>query len=35
MHKADLPMLQYAPIAAQKYGVNLNKLPKVTKFIER
>ena len=34
MHKADLPMLQYAPIAAQKYGVNLNKLPKVTKFIE-
>ena len=34
MHEADLPILEYAPIAARSYGVNLNKLPKVTKFIK-
>ena len=34
MHKADLPMLEYAPLAAQTYGVNLNKLPKVINFIK-
>ena len=34
MHQADLPMLEYAPLAARTYGVNLNKLPKVKKFIE-
>ncbi|GIS04427.1 MAG: MBL fold hydrolase [Bacteroidota bacterium] len=34
MHKADLPMLEYATIAAINYGVNLNKLPKTTNFIE-
>jgi len=27
-------MLEYAPLAARTYGVNLNKLPKVKKFIE-
>lgn len=34
MHKADMPILEYAPIAARSYGVKLNKLPKVKKFIE-
>ena len=34
MHKDDLPMLEYASIAAIKYGVNLNKLPKTINFIE-
>ena len=34
MHKADLPMLEYATIAAINYGVNLKKLPKTTNFIE-
>tara|TARA_B100000963_G_C22474252_1_gene601620 strand:- start:254 stop:892 length:639 start_codon:yes stop_codon:yes gene_type:complete len=34
MHKADLPMLEYATISAIKYGVNLKKLPKTTDFIE-
>ena len=34
MHEADIPMLEYAPIAASNYGVNLNTLPKVTNFIE-
>ena len=34
MHKADLPILESAPISANSYGVNINKLPKVTNFIE-
>ena len=34
IHQADLPILEYAPLAARTYGVNLNKLPKVNKFIE-
>ena len=34
MHQADLPMLEYAPLAAHTYGVKLNKLPKVTNFIK-
>ena len=34
MHKADLPMLEYATISAIKYGLNLKKLPKTTNFIE-
>lgn len=34
MHKADLPILEFAPLSAKSYGVNLNKLPKVTNFIE-
>ena len=34
MHKADLPMLEYATIAAINYGVNLNKLSKTSNFIE-
>jgi len=34
MHKAELPMLEYAAIAAVKYGLNFNKLPETTNFIE-
>ncbi len=34
MHKLDLPMLEYAPLAASKYGVYLAELPEVTNFIE-
>ena len=34
MHKADMPILEYAPLAAQRYGVKLKKLPKVKNFIE-
>ena len=34
MHKLDLPMLEYAPMAASKYGVHLGELPEVTNFIE-
>ena len=34
MHEADIPMLEYAPIAARSYGVKLNTLPKVKNFIE-
>lgn len=34
MHKLDLPMLEYAPLAATKYGVNLCELPPVHNFIE-
>lgn len=34
IHQDDLPMLEYAPLAARTYGVNLNTLPKVKKFIE-
>ena len=34
MHKLDLPMLEYAPLAASKYGVHLGELPEVTNFIE-
>tara|TARA_B100000795_G_scaffold175671_1_gene132721 strand:- start:485 stop:1123 length:639 start_codon:yes stop_codon:yes gene_type:complete len=34
MHKLDLPMLEYAPLAASKYGVYLGELPEVTNFIE-
>ena len=34
MHKLDLPMLEYAPLAATKYGVHLGELPEVTNFIE-
>lgn len=34
MHKLDIPMLEYAPLAAEKYGVNLSKLPKIGAFID-
>ena len=34
MHKLDLPMLEYAPLAATKYGVHLAELPEVEGFIE-
>ena len=34
MHKLDLPMLEYAPMAAQKYGVHLGELPSSVEFIE-
>ena len=34
MHKLDLPMLEYAPMAASKYGVHLGEIPEVTNFIE-
>lgn len=34
MHKLDLPMLEYAPLAASKYGVHLGELPKVGEFLE-
>jgi glyoxylase-like metal-dependent hydrolase (beta-lactamase superfamily II) len=34
MHKLDLPMLEYAPLAASKYGVHLGELPKVGGFLE-
>ena len=34
MHKLDLPMLEYAPLAATKYGVHLSELPEVKDFIE-
>ena len=34
IHKAEIPMLEYASIAAETYGVKLNKLPRVTSFIE-
>lgn len=34
MHKLDSPMLEYAPMAASKYGVHLGELPEVTNFIE-
>ena len=34
MHKLDLPMLEYAPLAANKYGVHLNELPVVGTFLE-
>ena len=34
MHQLDLPMLEYAPLAANKYGVHLGELPEVGKFLE-
>jgi glyoxylase-like metal-dependent hydrolase (beta-lactamase superfamily II) len=34
MHKLDVPMLEYAPLAATKYGVHLGELPEVNDFIE-
>jgi len=34
IHKLDLPMLEYAPLAASKYGVHLGELPEVTNFIK-
>ena len=34
MHKLDLPMLEYAPLAAKKYGVHLGELPDVKEFVE-
>jgi len=34
MHKLDLPMLEYAPLAANKYGVHLGELPEVGIFLE-
>tara|TARA_Y100000385_G_scaffold291375_1_gene368962 strand:- start:2728 stop:3375 length:648 start_codon:yes stop_codon:yes gene_type:complete len=34
MHKLDIPMLEYAPLAAEKYGVKLSKLPEIGGFIE-
>ena len=34
MHKLDLPMLEYAPMAASKYGVHLGELPEVKNFIK-
>lgn len=34
MHKLDLPMLEYAPLAASKYGVHLGELPTVGGYIK-
>jgi glyoxylase-like metal-dependent hydrolase (beta-lactamase superfamily II) len=34
MHQLDLPMLEYAPLAANKYGVHLGELPEVGAFLE-
>ena len=34
MHQLDLPMLEYAPLAANKYGVHLGELPEVGSFLE-
>ena len=34
MHQLDLPMLEYAPMAANKYGVHLGELPEVGRFLE-
>jgi len=34
MHRLDLPMLEYAPLAASQYGLHLEKLPEVTNFVE-
>ena len=34
MHQLDLPMLEYAPLAANKYGVHLGELPEVGRFLE-
>jgi len=34
MNKQDLPMLKYAPLAANKYGLHLNELPVVGTFLE-
>lgn len=33
IHKLDLPMLDYAPLAAQTYGVHLNELPTPKEFL--
>lgn len=34
MHKLDLPMLDYAPMAANTYGVHLGELPQPGKFLK-
>ena len=34
MHKADLPLLEYAPLTAEQYDLHLEELPKVGRFIE-
>lgn len=34
MHQLDMPMLEYAPLAAEKYGVRMGQLPNKQQFIE-
>ena len=34
MHKADLPLLEYAPLTAIQYDLHLDELPEVGKFVE-
>ena len=34
MHRLDLPMLEYAPLAARQYELDLEELPEVTNFVE-
>lgn len=34
MHKADLPLLEYAPLTAIQYDLQLDELPEVGKFVE-
>ncbi len=34
IHRLDIPMMEYAAIAAKKYGIHLSKLPKIGGFIE-
>ena len=34
MHKADLPLLEYAPLTAEQYDLYLEELPEVGRFIE-
>jgi len=34
MHEADLPLLEYAPLTAIQYDLQLDELPKVGKFVE-
>lgn len=34
MHKADLPLLEYAPLTAEQYDLQLEALPEVGHFVE-
>ena len=34
MHKADLPLLEYAPLTAEQYDLHLEALPEVGHFVE-
>jgi len=34
MHEADLPLLEYAPLTAIQYDLQLDELPEVGKFVE-